>query len=653
MAELKRIFEEAATSESIFQLLTHLGTGSKRDIDQTFRALFETMRDMTNSNVQRSPELLASFGVYLALILRFKPESSYYLEKEHYLSIALKFYYPYVTLFISIMLVPAHLCGIDIDASVIECQDLVVSSSNSSGNQRRSNEEGNRELKMSREAEDAVEKARRISPHNSQIFQPRSPPLGSRENRSETVLEKTAALCGLGSMERNFLFELKRLQGWGVNNFMKRLGLKSQKHEMAIFLDSPQMLEDQLSEDDMQKAIFMHANNVVRSNKANYMPHHFDRALGCLNYPIAKELEHRSDWVSADTLDNLFYTARKFNHALCLELILLAVRKNVELCDHKLKKLPQDWQDRIMEVYSKPRWLSILADDNNKSSIDAIDKYKNVVERERNRNEEKKFHATLEYYRIHFCFPESSTPEILKSLRALQEKLHDETLVAKFIENVRNMNKSFYIFQVSGYMDFLTDNKLTFGNDRDLIGNDIFELSKNFVFIIRENDRLYLLDYCAAKTLIDKGENPYNRQPITPKIRDEILRRFQQYNVAGLGTETTPLSELLQEFLHGRQKLTVCGCARSKNYRRKLIRVLKNYGIKDEHLDLIVIKDVVFKLGLIAIDLKAENLTELCENLYRAIKIARDDCRESLKRAIVSIIRIYSSVLPGGMLVNL
>lgn len=628
-AELRRIFKEATTSESIFQLVTHLDACDDKDVADTLKDLFETMRDITRSDIQRSPELLASFGVYLALILRCAPKTDYYLDGEHYFSIALQFYYPYVSLFISIMLIPAHLCGIDIDASVSE---VVILPGQPLAIEERANSSP---LRLSREADEAIERARRISPHNSQLFnQQASPPLNSRNDKPlpETVLSKTAALCNLGSMERNFLFELKRLQGWGVNNFMKRLGLKSQKHEMAIFLDDPTMLEGSLSEDDIVKAIFMHANKVVLSDRADLLPHHFDRALAYLNYPVAKTLDSRSDWVSTETLEDLIFSSRNLKHPLCLKLLILAFKKNIELCDHKLKKIPIEWRDKLLEVYMTPRWRSA------KVAKDAKSKVKN---------------ATLEYYRLHLCCPESTTPEILTHLESLNSKLQVPHAAEKFIENVRNMNKSFYILQVSGYMDFLTEQKINFGNDRDLIGNDIFELSKNFVFVIREKDRIYLIDYGAARTLISKGENPYNRQPICEKVRDEITKRFQYYNTLGIGMETIPLSELLEEFLRGRQKCTACACIRSKNYRAKLVRVLRNYGIRDENMDHVIIQDIVFKLGLIAIDLKAQNLLELCENLYRAIKTARDDCRESLKRTIASIIKIYSSVLPGGMLLNM
>lgn len=617
MDEIRRIFDETVTSENIFGLLTHLNSSNHTGVTETLQVLTLAIKDAGRSQNDKSPERLVSFGVYLALILRFQPDSQLYVEGEHFLAVILQTFYPYVALFITMILVPVHLAGINIDTAVRESHRDQSSNSDS-------------ELRLSKETQEALEKVTQWSPTRGKVFRADasasgeiSPPL---RPPVETVLGRTMSLCNLGSPERATLLELKRGNGRGI---LRRIGAQNQKHEWAIFLDNPDFLDGELSEDDIEKAIYMHANRIVLSDPSILMPHHFDRALACLNYPIARSLEYRADWVSLETLDEIFYSARKLKHALCLELLLLAARKNIGICDHLLKKLPEDWQVKILEVYTQPRWRSI----SQQSPIP-----------------EK--HATLDHYRLHLGIQDENNGRLCRKLADLNFKLNTSEKVDEFLEQVRNMNKSYYILQLSGYSDFLSEQKLVFGNDRDLMGDDVFDLSRNFVFALREGDRIFLLDYGTARTLAQKGENPYTRTPIPEKVREEALSRFQQYNTLGLSTDTTPLPDLISELTNGRSKLKICTCAGSKNYRRKLIRLLRNYGVRDESLEVVVIADVIFKLSLMAVDLQATTKEELWEKLYRAIKSSPPEKREALRRTIASIIKMYSQIIPGAMIIG-
>ena len=564
------IFSHAVTSQNVFRILTTLKTATQPEIDEMLKVLITSMRANTREGQSKRPELLASYGVYLSLILRYKPAMNLYVEDEHFLSVAASCFYPYFSLYISVFLIPAHLCGVDVDDPV----------------------------------------------HID----------NTSTNPIRTVLNKLKTMCNPTSPDNHVLSELKKLHRWGIRNFLDRVGFKSHRQELAIFLDSADLLEGPFDENDIQKSLFMHSNTVLMANSESLMPHHFERALVCLNYDIAKLLDSRSDWIRPDLLEELFYSSRKLGHAICLELIFIAVRKNIVLCEHLLKKLPVGWRQQILDVYKVPRWQSC--------------------------NYEEEDHATLEFYRLHLSYPNGPSTKILESITSMIEKLDSDEAIDNFVAKIKNMNKSFYLFEWSGYTDLLHDDKITFGNDTDMIGNDIFEISKNFVFVTRESNRIYLFDYATARTLIEKGQNPYNRKEISATVRDEIASRFAHYNTIGIGTDTVPMGDFIREMKHGRPIEFPQCYGHPKNYRKKLIRSLKNYGIRDEHLDIIIIDDIVFKLQLVAVDLQAKDIQELCENLHRAIKTAPEDKQETLKVTIVDIIRIYSNRMPVAVVLD-
>lgn len=630
--KLWKSFERPVCVETNFILNTFLAQADVKETESVLTLFGHFLKGMAESRDSKTPETIASWGIYLSMILRYNPSLDFYVAGTHFLIHALNAYYPYVTMFTTYFLIPIVHKGINLELP------YKGSSGSTSPVRARPN----------------LDHITRMSPTNAKKFEAKNesherlrgrvgslPRLITNTEDTETdtpqisVINKIMDACPLNSPERKLLSELRRLRGSTSAYLMSRLGLKFQKQELAILLDDVSLLEDPLTDDDIQKAIFMHSNKVLAMDDGGdsiFLPHHFDRAIQCLNLDIGKLTFHLSDWVLESTLDELFFMSKELKHAQCLEILKLVVQKNISICSHKLKKLPESWREPLLGLYTTPRWR--LSMNNPMASTPG-----------------HIFGATLEYYRVNLCSNEPRE-EFLATLESLSSKLRDPEDLENFLTNLKNMNKSHYVISVSSYVDFLSENKTVFANIQDTMLNDVFELSRNFVFPCREGNKIFLFDYNTAATIIEKGENIYNRCPIDPHVLDQITKSYQSFNKLGLSTSCFPMTEFLHELIHGRELAEGCTCRSNKNYVKKLTRVLRQYNVKEDSFEVINLADILFKFSLITINLKADSIPQLCSKLYQMIKLADPMNREALKRTVSSLILIYSRV-GGEYIVNI
>lgn len=723
-ATLEKVFDRPISSEGIFLLRAILNSASELEINSVFRLYIMCLDKMSKSNLAKPPEILASLGIYLSIILRYNPNTNLYVNGNHFLLIGLKCYTPYVTMYITSFLMIAVIKQANIESLCFATDDyqygIPAKSASAPSNLPNNNNISNgniytdnkSELRMSPEAAATVEALRRTSPKNSKIFdcegvRPASSPslfnnnnnndrsqaelrarvgtpndgpfrnnLDSNSqstpnnrtngnqlnngNRSptndETVIDKIINTCPIGTVERKLLSDLKRLYKSSPNYFLVRLGLKTQKQEIAIFLDMPELLDSEFNEEDIQKAIFLHSNNVLE-NDIPFKPHHFNRSIQCLNYNTAKKTSMISDWIHPDIVDEFIFMCREIKHAVCLEMLLLVVRKNITLCKHHMKRIPEEWIPTVLEVYLTPRWRATkkLVDFNsltNHTVSNNIVKTPNTSPKASKSNigngkalPTEPLISTLEYYKINLS-SNDNYPKLLNMLDVLSEQLRDEATLNLFIDNLKSMNMSNYIFSVSGYTDFFSEKKIVFFNDKDSMFNNVFEVARNFIVPYREGERVYLFDYNLFPTLIEKRENPYNRNPLSDEIIDEIISKYQMFNNLGLGKSIVSIPDFIKELIYGREVDSSCACR--KNYVLKLVRALRHYNIKEESFEFINLSDIVFKFSLISMDFNSTTIPDLCYKLYMAIKIAADKDKEQLKRTIASTVLIYSRINGGG-----
>jgi len=438
-----------------------------------------------------------------------------------------------------------------------------------------------------------------------------------------TAYMKVLNSCPLDSPERQTLGELRRCHNSDFSYIMTRLGLNEKKIELAIFMDRPQYITSPLNEDDIQKAIFLHANKILLNN-VEFKPHHFDRAVSCLNNAIANLTDSLSDWVKTTTIYELIYFSKATQHPYCLQLILLLCRKNITFCRHHMKQIPEEWKARIMEVYTTPRWMNcgVTADD------------KRLIG-----------NATMNYYKTVMSHW-GSYGSIISKLETFKKELVDPQIMGKTIENIKTLNKAFYICSASGYMDFdaETQGRLTIGNSMSIEMTDIFEIPKSFISCHREDDRVYLFDYNSTKTLLANGQNPYNRNPIPASTLEDIESRYLHYNSLGIGEYVESMPEILKEIVSGRQICDACPCGSNKNYVFKLAFELRHYGIKESSFDPVDITDACFKMGLMSIYVNNKSTLPLfCKTLLAAIKTKDRIHRDSCMRSIASVILMYTN----------
>jgi len=549
---LSLVFDSPINTENVFILLTILNSSRQQEIDKIFKLFITTISEKKDN---KSPELLASWGIYLGMILRYGPNTNLYINKTHFLLLAFNAYKPYISLYISFFLLVAVIMKTDITGL-------------------------------------------------------------AKNNENMSIIGHLISLCPYNSSEYRSLNELKRSHISDPSFFIIRLGLKKSKQELAIFLDMPNLLEDTLSEDDVMKAIFMHSNKIL-SQYNSFRPEHFGRAIQCLNLSIAKETIHVSDWIDSEIFNEFIYMCKDLKHANCLQMLRLAITRNVVLCRHHIKRLPEEWVAEILTIYTQPRWKSSNS------------------------------FSTLTYYTTNLCC-EDSTKEDLEKLHK-KFSIGDDKELEDFLEKVRTMNKSHFILQVSGYSDFISEDKTEFVNLQDTLLNNIFDISRNFVIPHRQGNKIYLYSYTEFRNLIESKESPYTRIELSETVLNRITRAYEKYRGAGLDTQCLTMGEFMEEFINGRSIEDVCGC--SKSYQKKLLRVLKKYGVKEDSFEWINIDDIIVKFSLITMELQAGNLKELCQKLYSMIKERGEKSREELKRTIASMILIYSKG-SGGFLIS-
>lgn len=562
---MKHNFNHQVSSENIFLLLTDLNSGSQKVVDEIFHSFIETLEESKYTN--KSPQLLVSWGIYLSLILRYNPNTNFYYKNKHFLIIAFEAYRPYVMLYITYFLL------------------------------------------ISAISKTAIENVYKLEIESSPKF--------------KSVIDYLIEQRQNNGDEKKLLQELKRCYLSSPNFYISRLGLKKQKQELAIFLDLPEILEKELDEEDVDKCIYMHSNRILE-NYIDFLPENFSRAVSSLNLTIVKRTSHLSDSISNSILDEFLRNCKALKHALCFEILLIVVTKNINLCKHNLKKIPYHWRSDVLKVYTMPRWKS-------------------------SRTQEQKS-ATLNYYAFHLCYKEDKN--LIQTIENLTSRLEDQTKRSAFLDNLVAMNKSYFILKVAGYSDFFSEKKTVFANSENLIGDKIFELSRDFIVSYREDDKIFLFDYAQFPFLLEKQENPYNRNKLNPSILTEIKELNEKYEKAGLSPNSIPMPEFLKEMIHGRIVLDNCLC--SKNYKKKLVYLLRHYNVKEESFEWINLDDICLKFAMISLDLQADNIDDLCKKIYLTLKDRKKSKEEldQLKETISSLILIYSKTT-GNFILNI
>jgi len=642
-AMIQEIFVKPVSSETIFLLISLLKLSSPKAIQQIFELYLEFLYESASSRDSKPPEVRVSHGIYLCMILRFKPTlTCIYIKKQHFIIAGWKAFFPYINMFIIYFLIPCIISGANIEEDLREKSGSTPPANQVVGSMHQFPNYNNHTLAQMNALRDRV--------GSPSLYEPQAASSDSRGSEAGTgsgspplqmpLIAKLLEMCNLTSPERKSLGELRRIHSAGPNYYFSRLGLKPQKTELGIFLDIQTLLDEPLTEDDIQKAIFMHSNRILKSDGV-FLPHHFDRSVSCLNYEMARHTFELADWIRPETFDELIFLSKELKHAVCLELLLLAVQKNIILCKHHLKRIPSTWRERVLEIYTKPRWQNVKLSSKPISGDREVKPIGNELET----------NATIEYYKISLGFT-GGYADLLDTLAAVVLKLDSDIEVNNFLDKLRRANQSFYILEVSGYFDFYAEKKLTFANLQDLMGNDVFDVPKNFIYPYREGELVYLFDYSSFDTIIKTKKNPYNRSPIRTEALEAMLERFQRYNVLGLSNKSIGMDDFVQEMVHGRGIEEKCSCGSNKDYVKKLARCLRSYSVKVESFDVVNLQDALFKLSLMSFDFQANSIPQLCSVLYKAIKTAEGKEREQLKQAISSVILIYGKFSGSNYLVG-
>lgn len=540
-SELKVLFNSPIDKMTAFKLLTELKVRDSKGINDIFRVFIESITEGRSEGVTPAC-ILVSCGIYLSFILRYVPETKIYAKnKLHFIIAVFQVYNPFIRIYITYFLLPCIILGVDMGVN-------------------------------------------------------------ESDTSTRSVMDRLIAECPVGSLERKMISTVKRLRTASPISIIDRLRLSDEKKRLSIFLDDPSLFPGELDDDDIMTCIFCHSQNIL--SKVNRLrPRHFSRAVACLNLDIVLRSNDCSDYLENEIFDEFLYYCKKLKHAVCREILMIVVTKNITLCEHRIAKIPSNWIEDVMSVYSTPRWKS------------------------------SKSNATIQFY------SESLGTENAKEfMTSICED--PEFDIKELCSKVTDYNKTYYIVASGSYTDFISDVDVSIVNHESLVLDDVFEIPVRFVMYYREDSNVFLFAYPSWSNIVRKGLNPYTRKPIRDEFLSEMERRLEKYRSMGFSPMYERMEPLLTEIINGRQPVKHCSCR--KDYRVKLLRELKAYSVSDSSLDLINIEDIKIKLFSIGLVLKSECRKELFEHLYKAIKSSNPKSREKMRQAIANYIIIYS-----------
>jgi len=115
--QLNILFDRPIRSETIFVLKSMLNSANISEVNGILQLFIKCLSRMNKSANTKSPEILASLGIYLSIILRHDPDLNLYVDGEHFLLTGLKCYLPYMNMYITFFLMATIIKHVNLEVN--------------------------------------------------------------------------------------------------------------------------------------------------------------------------------------------------------------------------------------------------------------------------------------------------------------------------------------------------------------------------------------------------------------------------------------------------------------------------------------------------------------------------------------------------------
>lgn len=565
---LWEIFNSLGVPHNIFILREILESSTPEQINKYFEILGQTFYNRSKLRATQDMPLVFSLMVYFNIMMRYNPILNVFLEDTHLLIWIYKATFPYPNFFITFILIPLMLKGVNLDFPSSKMPGIPL-------------------LKFLEEISEEGSQHKEIFAHIPKHY---------------------------SSKHATFLFA-------SLNN-------KERQNEILILMDTPEFFYDRFKYELKTDCIQMQSIKIFREienlelimgdefiKTDSQLLHEHNHALIYYNYEVLKLRFDVSDLPHYESLNNLCRAINNnYSHLTRVkDFIMLALRKDIYLCQHFFDRLPDSWRQEAINIYRTPRWKSMT--------------------------------LTIAH---HYCFQLGinfvSIEESIKRVHNLMINTIGANRREEKIKQLESQNRVYYKLK-HNTIDDLLDNDLnlcgvSFANTETLSMDNVFLLNREEVFSFREGNHIYFFNVDGVNNLIEKKRNPYNQVVVGSQLLEKARVFLNRHSNWLKDCKPKPLDEILDEIHYGRSFVEGCSCTDQRAVKR-LADLLKFRNISEQTLSNLHIGDLVFKMSMMGYSIPRSTDPDLIfGEICKLIENSPADKKEIIKKHISSIINI-------------
>lgn len=309
---LWEIFNSLASPEKISILTSVMNASDEHEMNVYFNLLGKACFLRAKMKASEDMSFTFSLMVYFNIMMRYEPSLHLWYENINILVWFYKVTFPYPNFFITFILVPLMLRGVNLEIKA---------------------DYNDPEVKVLKYLEEVSEDE---SPHK-EIF--------ASVPEHYTPQHATFLFAKLNNQER--------------------------RHEIVMLMDEPEFLYEPPTFDLKTEAISMHSFRVYDFMKDvgtdSSCPHHdsllgldeYYTSLSYYNYEAFKKNQEQSDLLKESTLIDYLEVIKQEHEPLTniRDFLLGMLLKDVSVCKHFMDRLPEGWRQSFKEIYRYPRWM--------------------------------------------------------------------------------------------------------------------------------------------------------------------------------------------------------------------------------------------------------------------------------------------------------
>lgn len=452
---------------------------------------------------------------------------------------------------------------------------------------------------------------------------------GKHGNSNYTIINYLEHISEEGSKHKEIFAKVPEQYSSAQAAFLfAKLNNQERQQEIVVLMDEPEFLfgiyQDTLKEESISMQSRRIYDKVV--NEVSSCTHHmginqdkledYHAALKYYNFYVFEKVHDCSDIIPEGFLEELRLNLDEVmgEYPKIKNFVMNILKKDVKACEHFFSSLPSTWREEALQTYRDSRM--------NIENLTALRNYSFQMGIQ---------HLTLD--------------DLKKNLTQMKEKLSSSSeILNNILVNMESQNKAYLKLLHNSSVDLFENDlnleKLKFGNEESLMGDNIFLLNRHEIFSFRQGNFIYSFDYRGVENIMDSGINPYTREKLSEDLKYKAFLFLNRYGDWRKELAPKPLNEVFEDLVKVKPFKVNCGCMSNDPY-KKLSYFLKYRGIDERTLRHIHIEDLVFKMSMMGYNLPRSSVPEkIFEILLELIEQSPPERKEIIKNHISGIINI-------------